>query len=328
MGYSMKTTKLESAKTRSHPPFSRNSEAVVIDKVSPEHRNQALSFIFTGNSSNPESTIDPFVAFSEGTLICLDELWSATKSTEMLAAALIVPSPGRSAMVFISPGDDQTHVKIYTSLIQRACESLNPQNVCLAQALIEPGQNVESGGLQGAGFEEIAELIYMQRAVYAKEVALELNNTFTISTWLERHKQRFAQAILASYHDTLDCPGLVGLRQINDIIAGHMATGMFDPNLWFTVYHGHDPVAVMLLNLVPQNRTIELVYLGVSPAWRGQRIGRKLLHHGLGMASKYAATHMVLAVDRANGPALRLYRSFRFKSSSVKKALVHVVPQS
>ena len=324
----MKTTKPGLAKTNPHPPSSRNPEAVVIDKVPLGDRNQALTLIFTGNPSGPESTIDPFLAFPEGTLICLDGLWSATRSNEMLAAVLIVPSPGRSAMVFISPADDQTHVKIYTRLIERACQSLNPQNVRLAQALIEPGQNVESHGLQAAGFDELAELIYMQRAVYAKQVALELNNTFTISTWIEKHKQRFSQAILASYHDTLDCPGLVGLRQINDIIAGHMATGIFDPDLWFTVYHGHDSVAVMLLNLVPQNSTIELVYLGVSPAWRGQRIGRKLLHYGLGMALKYAATHMVLAVDSANGPALRLYRSLRFKSSSVKKALVHVVPQS
>ena len=32
-------------------------------------------------------------------------------------------------------------------------------------------------------------------------------------------RDRFAAAILASYRQTLDCPGLLGLRDIDDIIA-------------------------------------------------------------------------------------------------------------
>ena len=43
----------------------------------------------------------------------------------------------------------------------------------------------------------------------------------------------FAETILQTYRDSLDCPGLNGVRQIEDIIAGHKASGEFDPALWF-----------------------------------------------------------------------------------------------
>ena len=120
----------------------------------------------------------------------------------------------------------------------------------------------------------------------------------------------------------MDCPGLVGLRHINDIIAGHMATGTFKPQFWFALHQESKPMAIMLLNLVPRQNAIELVYLGVCPHWRGQGIGRKLLLHGIGLARRYGISKMILAVDRDNKPALRLYESLEFASTARKLAMI------
>jgi mycothiol synthase len=88
--------------------------------------------------------------------------------------------------------------------------------------------------------------------------------------------------------------------------------------------HGR-PVAVMLLNLVPQRRSAELVYLGIAPAWRGKGLGRRLLQHGLSVTHRHGASSLSLAVDDQNAPAVRLYESLRFSPHARKRAMIFTV---
>jgi ribosomal protein S18 acetylase RimI-like enzyme len=135
----------------------------------------------------------------------------------------------------------------------------------------------------------------------------------------------FARAILASYEQTMDCPGLLGLREVDDIIAGHMATGRFDPSLWYAFYQGDVPVGVMLLGILPPHRSGELIYLGIAPAYRGKGLARPILEHGLGELSARDTTRLLLAVDEANQPAIRLYRHLKFRTSARKAALIRAL---
>src|SRR5206468_2654294 len=119
----------------------------------------------------------------------------------------------------------------------------------------------------------------------------------------------FARAILDSYQQSLDCPKLSGLRHIEDIIAGHKATGEFDPTKWFLARDrsSGQGLGVLLLARAPRTDTVELVYLGLAPAARGRGLAKVMMRHALATAAHMGASRFCLAVDAENVPALKLY---------------------
>ena len=155
---------------------------------------------------------------------------------------------------------------------------------------------------------------------------MKLDPSIEVRHWSRADEALFAEATIASYEQTLDCPGLKGLRHIDDILAGHMASGVFHPDLWFALRCADEPVGVMLLNVVPPHNAVELVYLGLSSPWRGRGLGRQLVTHGLWAARSVDAEQMVLAVDRINTPAVALYRSIGFTQTARKLAMVFTLP--
>jgi ribosomal protein S18 acetylase RimI-like enzyme len=124
--------------------------------------------------------------------------------------------------------------------------------------------------------------------------------------------ERFAQTILASYGGSLDCPGLNGIRDIEDVIAGHKATGEFDPRLWFLLESGDGrdqgaAAGVLLLSRLPHADNVELVYLGLTPAARGKGLGDVMMRQALHAVAAEGLSRLSLAVDSTNTPALHLY---------------------
>ena len=99
------------------------------------------------------------------------------------------------------------------------------------------------------------------------------------------------------------------MRLTEDIVAGHMATGTFDPALWTLLYVDEQPAGAVLLNPFPAHRTVELVYLGLAPFARGRGLGQQLLRHGLSLLTGRHERTLTLAVDRLNTPAIAMYVS-------------------
>jgi len=81
----------------------------------------------------------------------------------------------------------------------------------------------------------------------------------------------------------------------------------------------------MLSNPGDHSGTCELVYFGLALPWRGQGLARVLLELGLAHAGEHRLTQMMLAVDRDNEPAVRLYRSLRFVSTPRRIAWIKSV---
>ena len=160
-----------------------------------------------------------------------------------------------------------------------------------------------------AGFAPMAELHYMVLPVKAGQPPPPLPPGLAWQTYSPANHALFARAILATYQDSLDCPALNGLREIDDIILGHQASGQFEPQLWFvlveqspavadelpggmarggpgdatgdatsTVTSGAasaaepTPLGVVLVSPSPRSESAELVYLGITPAARGRQI--------------------------------------------------------
>ena len=302
------------------------SEPVQIEPAAGERRSAALSLLLTGKSGSSDSDVQQFLNFAGQENVSLAHLWHAQRRGTSIASSLVVPCPGRTAMIFVSPLQSPVDVGMTSDLIRAACRALDPHDLRLIQALLDPYQKLEVEAFTCAGFAQLAHLLYMTRKPSRAARPLDLGDDIQVTHWSEKQRSLFADTILASYDQTMDCPGLLGLRDIDDIIQGHMATGRFEPKLWYALNCGKDPAGVMLLNPIPQHDAIELVYLGVAVKYRGRGLSRRLLEHALGVALERSASSLILAVDEHNDPAIRLYRAMRFISNARKLAMILALP--
>lgn len=301
---------------------------VTYERVSGEGRRDAMSLLRTGQVSSRALAVQEFLGLAGGEQLSLEQLWVARRQEGPFASSLIVPCAGRTAMIFASPLASLNAVPVSTELIRTACQALDKQNVRMVQALLEPNQTLEIQAFTGAAFIKLAHLLYLRRKPIRTTAPLDLGKDVEVLHWNESHRDLFADAILASYERTLDCPGLLGLRDADDIIRGHMASGRFDPQLWYALHCRNEPIGVMLLSLVPQRNAMELVYLGVALKYRGRGLARKLVEHALGVAKHSGVSNLILAVDEQNIAAVSLYRSMKFVPNARKLAMILTLPKT
>ncbi len=293
----------------------------------------ALGLLLTGRPAPSDPAVGHFLDFVRTHGLSLDGLWTAYRDTTPIVSVLLIPGAGKTAVLFLSPISSTDRTAPLTALVCHVVEQTSADEIRLIQALLDPHQSMVQQALVDAGFIRLAQLVYMRRSCMGRDVATaEPNAALTCRgrslqkyTWDESRRDLFARSIEASYIDTRDCPGLVGIRHIDDIIAGHMAVGRFDPALWTTWYADNEPVAVLLLNPMAERRELELVYLGLSPAFRGQGLGKALMYFALSRAKQFGYTGIHLAVDDSNTPALRLYQHIGFRATGSKLAMIGVL---
>lgn len=230
------------------------------------------------------------------------------------AVGMLAPGPGRTAMFVPSPVGCDAEAEALTRLVDAVCRSLDPARVRLVQSLLEPDRRRACEAMGQADFRRVAHLVYMEGET-ASPAPLAPGLELEVQPWAPRHRPLFEAALAASYRQTRDCPALVGLRSVGDILDGYLArftSGAARRSRWCVIHAGQEPVGVMLISPVPERRAAEMVYLGLAPAWRGRGLGARLLRYGRGLAAEAGFRRMVLAVDRENEPAVRLYRSAGF----------------
>lgn len=293
----------------------------------PMHR-AALGMLLTGKPDGTDAAVTQFVNFARQQNMNIDECWAACHLDLIQASMLLVPSAGKTGMAFLSAVPARKQIDTMSKLVAHACQLQDPSQIRIIQALMETNQRYELLALEQAGFKHLAHLIYMQRYVTASNRthnALTFGPSVHVYNWSETNRKRFADAILASYIDTFDCPALLGVRHIDDVIAGHMSAGEFDPKRWFAIYDGDTPLGVMLLNRISHRSALELVYLGLAPEARGKGMGRKLVQHAMNITSENNACQILLAVDQENEPARKLYQRMGFARGEKKTAMIYIL---
>lgn len=297
-----------------------------IIRIDHANRLPAVDRLVTGMRGSDPERARRFLEYACASEIRLDCMWSAVNDDhDIHATVLAVPSPGRTAMVFTSRPAHRSQVPLLATLVRRACEAIGEEGVDVAQALPEPSETLTEAALVDAGFLRLADLSYLERRKPTRgEAFAPIWPEGVKAVAFDTSKEADLHAILeASYIDTLDCPGLIGLRRTEDVIAGHRATGRFDPSMWTLLYAEGRGAGALLLNPCPASESIELVYLGLAPWARGRGFGRLLLQHGLHLSRRYGKERMIsLAVDEANVPALRLYRRCGFRVAAHRIAMI------
>ncbi|MEA2711001.1 MAG: hypothetical protein QOF78_3602 [Phycisphaerales bacterium] len=263
-----------------------------------------------GRPAAEEHVVD-FLRYAVYRALDLNDIWLAAHSGRMVWAILPVISPGKTMLLF-SPTHVPAHEqdKCICPLVEHVIEHYQNRAVDLAQVLLDPDDANAVSVFKMCRFEPLAELIYLDREV-RRVGEMALPNGFSWEAYSPSNHGAFAAAVGATYQGSLDCPRLNGRRNIDDVIEGHKAAGEFDPKLWFLLRDSGGvagAAGVVLLNRSTRTDSLELVYLGLIPAYRGKKLGDTLMRHAINSAAAIGARRLSLAVDSNNAPALRLYQ--------------------
>jgi len=271
--------------------------------------------------ASDEQVVD-FLRFAMYRGIDVSDTWLAERRGCIVWAILPVMSPGRTMVLFSPPHVAPTlQDTAAPELIANVLAESRFHGVHLAQALIDPADVSVIALYERSGFERLAELRYLSRELRRVDQP-QLPSAWHFQSYSPQTHAQFAETITATYQQSLDCPGLNGRREVEDILAGHKAVGTFDPKLWFVLSEGENIVGVVLLNRSPHTEAIELVYLGLIPAARGHKTGDLLMRHALWSASRANGRQLTLAVDSRNTPALKLYHRHGMTENCSRIALL------
>jgi ribosomal protein S18 acetylase RimI-like enzyme len=282
---------------------------------------QALSLIL-GSAGTPAGNqqVLEFLQFASQRGINTNDLWVIVAGGRTVWAILPIVSPGHTALLF-TPSTRPPDIDV-GPLIESACINVIERDVHLAQVLVDPPDKAIRSLYAGLGFREMAELVYLHVGTLRPVVPEDLPENFWWQTYSPATHPLFEQAILESYQKSLDCPALNGMRDIGDVIAGHKASGEFNPRFWFVLTERDMPRAILLLSRVPRTDTAELVYLGLAPQVRGRGIGDIAMRQAIWAVREMNLTRLTLAVDSQNSFALSLYYRHGMQRIGTKIAMM------
>ncbi len=318
----------DSAQRAGPPP-----EGIRYRPAQPEERTTALRLVLgAAGRMGDEAQVVEFLRFAVQRGIQLSDLWLAEEGGNIITAILPIVSPGRTMLLLVPGGNpDSKRSLAATQLLHSVCDVFRTKDVRLAQVLLDPRDATVHTFYAARSFRRVAELIYLQAFVARKMIEPALPPRCRWLTYSPEAHELFAATISESYRQSLDCPALNGLRDMEDILAGHKASGEFDPSSWFLLVEDDasrpDPVplGVLLLSRTFVGDAMELVYLGLTPAARGRGFGDAMMRQALATVSAKGVSRLTLAVDSANAPALRLYYRHGMQRIGSKLAMMRVL---
>lgn len=293
--------------------------------VAPDQLQQALTHLlsYPGHVADARQ-VASFQQSAAARKLDLTRMRIATREQQVLYALCPVPLPGRTVMLLSGTPADPQQREAADVLLQQVIADYAQTNNVLLQVLVDPEDTAQIAMYRTAGFTQLAELIYLECPGRLLEYRLPQDDWQLLIYTPQRH-ELFAQAILASYEQTLDCPKLSGLRPIEDVITGHKAAGEFEPRNWMVLMHGQVPSGVLILSRVPASDALELTYVGLAPFARGHGLASELLKLAIHRTAELGCSRLTTAADSQNRPALTMYVRAGMRRVGSRLALIRVI---
>lgn len=244
---------------------------------------------------------------------------------KVVASCLWLPNQGKTAVCYIPPprhlGGKEPYVSKCLKLASTKAAALGMKMI---QGIFDTGEPLLDQIYLGAGYRLLAILQFMEHGNHWPAVSAPLASGYALQTYNRDNHDLFKAAIAESYVQTLDCPQMSGLRDLEDVIAGHKAAGPFDPRLWYVLVHQGAGIGVMLLTLQRGAQSLDITYLGLAPRHRGQGRAAYLLSQVGIKLCEMEIRNSALAVDEGNTPAMKLYLKFGYRP--VLRRCVYFLP--
>lgn len=247
-------------------------------------------------------------------------LWWARRGRTCVAAALVAESAGRTGMLIYSrPEAAEVDAESLAQLVRQISQDCLQQGLALVQSMTDPAAEAEAAMLRSAGFELLAELSHLKLELPARLPPIG-DQGLSWRTYGQFSDKQLADVISATYAGSLDVPALVGVRRLPDIIAGHKASGLFQPDSWWVLDADGTAAGCILMNDALAAGAAEVVYLGVLPAFRGRGYGRLMVRKAAQHAAARGLSRIKLAMDTRNVYAGQVYEAEGFRPENRRLA--------
>jgi ribosomal protein S18 acetylase RimI-like enzyme len=226
-------------------------------------------------------------------------------------ALVCLPVPGRSALIWPPGVAGAPRAPVEDALMVHAVAWLRQRGVKLAQTLLDPDEAALAAPLQRHGFAAVTRLWYMRHDLQIPIHQLDTPARLDYRPFDDGAE--FRQTLARTYAQTQDCPEVNGVRTIDEVLEGHRAQGVFDPQRWWLAVDGGQPVGVLIVTEMPESGDWEVAYMGVVPEARRRGFGREILLKALCEARAADVPAVTLSVDARNQSAWDLYRGLGFE---------------
>ncbi|HEX4149199.1 MAG TPA: GNAT family N-acetyltransferase [Pirellulales bacterium] len=193
-------------------------------------------------------------------------------------------------------------------LLAAGLAEIEVRGIKLAQALVAPSDADDQRRLSAAGFRPLAELVYLMSS-RPPEGDQPPASPLEFQRYVPADRARMEAIIDRTYIQSLDCPGLDGLRSGGEALKEYRGSAVSEPAHWFFVRSAGADIGCLLLAEHPELDQFELVYMGLVSEARGQARGGHVVRYAQWLAGRVGRRHLVLAVDSANAPALGMYEA-------------------
>lgn len=273
----------------------------------PAERREVLSWLLSAGGAEPDRALmgqwlnraadNPDIA--RGLLVaCQGSRWSG--------AVLATVNAGRLGTI-TAPRVADGAGELLSPLVAAALDYVQRHGAQVAQALL-PLRHVAEEAFAAAGFR-CARLLLLGCTPDALPRAVELS-PLCFDPYGD--EAQLVSIVAATYERTLDCDWMNGWREVRDVLESSRATGEHDPRLWYVVAHEDAPVGCLLLSDHPAGDAMELVYMGLLPAFRGRGWGRAIIAQAQRACRAAGRSRLLLFVDAENWPARNAYLSAGF----------------
>jgi len=242
-------------------------------------------------------------------------------------ACFFTTQDGHTAFIYSSPVDFSDS-RIYQHSLQalsRLCQWAIEQNCNLLEVLLDTDDPVRTTFFIDGGFRKLTDMDYLSYPISPTKQNYPHDSKIKWLTYEPKYHELFKRVIKETYQDSLDCPELENIREMEEVVLSHKASGVFNPRWWkLLLYEVPDepkanvpnrslnPAGVLLLSPLRTIDSMELVYMGLTPNARGRGLGNILLKEALSCAQQSGLRQLMLAVDCRNYLASELYMKYGF----------------
>ena len=302
-----------------------------IEPVAPGDIQRALTILAGGDEHTPVAQkVARFEAYLFGPDARPCTLWWAKTFVGPQAVVLIVHALGRVGLLFHGPLRC-SHAQLLAELLEQASAEALAKDLCFVQAMLSRQNLQDQTAYDRAGFTHLAELAYMHRRLDALPAPAR-QETLTYPPFSDDQEGLLAEVIEDTYINSLDCPGLRGLRPMAEVLVSHRTSGVYTPQFWWmprekSPQSGSDPagepVGCVLLNATSwSGSAMEVVYVGIRPRYRHRGHCKEMLLHALGSVAGAGKRSVYLAVDAINKPATSIYTGLGFRELDRRQVLI------
>ncbi len=305
-------------------PFESGLTPPVVKPLAPGDKDQALSLLLAQAVLEGRATRLPTLLADFGCgALAAGNLLGAYRGQQLVGAVFFQSRAGRVGIAGLPGTLGEEPPETAQLLLQAAVQRLAAEGARLRCLFVEDETQRERTLLRGTGFEPLAQFLSLA-APESQFPRVPPKCPLAFEPYTAQSHQRLVKVMEATCQQTLDCPALTALRSVEDTLADYRQLGQFDPGRWLIAQRAGEDVGCLLLADHPRNQDMELAYVGVTPASRGNRWGLQIVRHAQWLARQSGRQRLLLIVDEANLPARRMYAEAGFEPWRKQGLWVHV----